>query len=368
MLLTRFAPKGVLEQLWCLPCHEQTCHYHRRTRLACALEVTRRRAFTGVVMGALKISGLEKATGVPRTTIHFYMREGLLPPPQKTGRSFAYYSDRHVDLLREILQLKERGLGLQDIRRALQSHEGALPEEHMDLMVQRDEALKSRILETAARQFAARGYRNTRVADIVTELGIGPLTLYRYFPTKRQLFLEVVNVFADWMVEYVEPQIAADPDFIKRNMRRVAGFLGLRALSPDMLGFVRAEALGEDREIRALVKRMYWQLLEPIAKELDQLGSPAGSSPAPASEFVSYAFIGVLETLMMRMSWDGKYSERDYFQTALGMLVALQALYTGEIDFAAKNAQYADMVDELTRSGPPTPPRAASMETGETRP
>jgi hypothetical protein len=131
---------------------------------------------------------------------------------------------------------------------------------------------------------------------------------------------------------------------------------------------VRAEALGEDREIRALVKRMYWQLLEPIAKELDQLGSPAGSSPAPASEFVSYAFIGVLETLMMRMSWDGKYSERDYFQTALGMLVALQALYTGEIDFAAKNAQYADMVDELTRSGPPTPPCAASMETGEARP
>ena len=100
MLLTRFAPKGVLEQLWCLPCHEQTCHYHRRTRLACALEVTRRRAFTGVVMGALKISGLEKATGVPRTTIHFYMREGLLPPPQKTGRSVGYYSDRHVDLLR----------------------------------------------------------------------------------------------------------------------------------------------------------------------------------------------------------------------------------------------------------------------------
>ncbi len=313
-------------------------------------------------MGALKISGLEKATGVPRTTIHFYVREGLLPPPQKTGRSVAFYSERHVARLREILWLKERGLGLQDIRRALEQDVGAQAEEHVDLVAQRDQALKTRILDTATRQFAARGYQRTRVADIVTELGIGPLTLYRYFPTKRQLFLEVVNVFADWMVEYVEPQIAANPDFVKRNMRRVAGFLGLRALSPDMLAFVRAEALGEDEEIRALVKRMYWQLLKPISEELDQLRLSNDGPPIIASELVTYALIGVLETLVMRISWDAEYSERDYFSAALGMLLALQALYTGEIDFHARSAEYSDLLDELVRTGPPTPPRASPRE------
>ena len=312
-------------------------------------------------MAALKISGLEKATGVPRTTIHFYMREGLLPPPQKTGRSVAFYGERHVARLREILWLKDRGLGLQDIRRVLEQDVGAQAEEHVDLVAQRDQALKTRILDAATRQFAARGYQRTRIADIVNELGIGPLTLYRYFPTKRQLFLEVVNVFANWMVDYVEPQIAHDPDFVKRNMRRVAGFLGLRALSPDMLAFVRAEALGEDKEIRALVKRMYWRLLKPISEELDEL-RPANDGPAMlASELVTYAFIGVLETLVMRMSWDAEYSERDYFRTALGMLLALQALYTGEIDFQSKNAQYSDLLDELVRTGPPTPPRASPV-------
>ena len=313
-------------------------------------------------MGALKISGLEKATGVPRTTIHFYMREGLLPPPQKAGRSVAFYSERHVARLREILWLKERGLGLQDIRRALEHDVGAQAEEHVDLVAQRDQALKKRILDAATRQFAARGYQHTRVADIVTELGIGPLTLYRYFPTKRQLFLEVVNVFADWMVGYVEPQIAADPDFVKRNMRRAAGFLGLRALSPDMLAFVRAGALGEDEEIRALVKRMYWQLLKPISEELDQLRPPNDGPPMIASELVTYAFIGVLETLVMRISWDAEYSERDYFSAALGMLLALQALFTGEIDLPVRSAEYSDLLDELVRTGPPTPPRASPSQ------
>lgn len=55
----------------------------------------------------MRIKGLEEKSGVPRTSIHFYLRQGLLHPPYKTGRTMAYYDDSHVQRLKEISRLKQ---------------------------------------------------------------------------------------------------------------------------------------------------------------------------------------------------------------------------------------------------------------------
>lgn len=56
-------------------------------------------------------------TGVSRETVRFYISEGLLPPPVKSARNMAWYSDRHVDLLRLISRLQnEQFLPLRAIR------------------------------------------------------------------------------------------------------------------------------------------------------------------------------------------------------------------------------------------------------------
>jgi DNA-binding transcriptional MerR regulator len=52
----------------------------------------------------MKISELVKDTGVPRETIHFYIREGLLRKPRKTSRNTAAYTKTHRD---QILLIKE---------------------------------------------------------------------------------------------------------------------------------------------------------------------------------------------------------------------------------------------------------------------
>ena len=55
----------------------------------------------------MRIKELVKKSGVPRTTIHFYLRHGLLPPPHKTGRTMAYYDDYHLHRLQTIEKLKK---------------------------------------------------------------------------------------------------------------------------------------------------------------------------------------------------------------------------------------------------------------------
>jgi AcrR family transcriptional regulator len=52
---------------------------------------------------------------------------------------------------------------------------------------------KAQILETAARVFATYGFANTQVQTIANHIGVGNGTVYRYFPTKDQLFLAAVE-------------------------------------------------------------------------------------------------------------------------------------------------------------------------------
>lgn len=45
----------------------------------------------------LRISEVAKLAGVSIPTIKYYLKEGLLPPPVKTGRTMAYYDPSTVD-------------------------------------------------------------------------------------------------------------------------------------------------------------------------------------------------------------------------------------------------------------------------------
>jgi DNA-binding transcriptional MerR regulator len=55
----------------------------------------------------MKISELVKITGVSKETIHYYIREGVLRKPRKTGKNTADYNETHVDQIRTIKALRE---------------------------------------------------------------------------------------------------------------------------------------------------------------------------------------------------------------------------------------------------------------------
>jgi DNA-binding transcriptional MerR regulator len=57
----------------------------------------------------MRMSALSQATGVPVATVKFYLREGLLPPGERTGVNQAEYSDVHVRRLRLVRALVEVG-------------------------------------------------------------------------------------------------------------------------------------------------------------------------------------------------------------------------------------------------------------------
>jgi DNA-binding transcriptional MerR regulator len=72
--------------------------------------------------GDYSIQELSDQTGLPRRTIHFYIQQGLLPPPHGAGLG-ARYSETHLLRLRLIPLLRQRGLRLDEIRQQLQAME-----------------------------------------------------------------------------------------------------------------------------------------------------------------------------------------------------------------------------------------------------
>jgi DNA-binding transcriptional MerR regulator len=67
----------------------------------------------------MRISELSRRSGVARETIHFYLREGLLPKPKKGGQTIAFYGEEHVERLALIRRMREKYLPLSVIRRLL---------------------------------------------------------------------------------------------------------------------------------------------------------------------------------------------------------------------------------------------------------
>lgn len=78
----------------------------------------------------MKMRELEQRTGVGRETIRYYLKEGLLPEPERPKPNVAHYSDAHVRAIVAIKKLQaDRFLPLAAIKRALNGDISGLPPE-----------------------------------------------------------------------------------------------------------------------------------------------------------------------------------------------------------------------------------------------
>jgi DNA-binding transcriptional MerR regulator len=56
----------------------------------------------------VKIGELVQRTQVSKETVHYYIREGLLPKPRKLGRNVAEYDDHYIERIRLIKELQDQ--------------------------------------------------------------------------------------------------------------------------------------------------------------------------------------------------------------------------------------------------------------------
>ncbi|MBN1652543.1 MAG: MerR family transcriptional regulator [Deltaproteobacteria bacterium] len=117
------------------------------------------------------IDELSAKTGVPSRTIRFYQAKGALQPPIKKGR-VAYYGEEHVERLKVVATLQDRGLNLRAIcdlanqinNRNLSVYEWLGLEERIQASWAEDEP---KIMnESEIQEFAGSHFRPGLIADL----------------------------------------------------------------------------------------------------------------------------------------------------------------------------------------------------------
>jgi len=300
---------------------------------------------------------LEQATGVSSTTIHFYLRIGLLPRPQKTSHSRSLYTEEHLTILRKIIELKQAGLSLAEIENEVEGMVSRASRSKIDLVGRERERIRNRILTVATREFTAKGYNRTHITDIIRKVRITPSLLYGYFSSKRVLLLECVRVLMSWSLKYVDLKQATTSDPGQRVLWLIFGHGNVFKLGSAALSLARVEGTQSDKELHKPLQRLFDNVIEHYAMELRGMPGKRGRrSSVISEELLAHSLFGAHEQTMFRQQVDKKYSRRDVFMTHLWLFLAVQAAWNGEVDIDSRLKQYEGLVEELAGQMPPMPP------------
>ena len=117
---------------------------------------------------------------------------------------------------------------------------------------------REEILDAAVQQFALHGYADTDMQEVADSVQIGKGTIYRYFPSKRELFLATTDQIMRKMRKDIDLQIAEIVDPLDRVRRGIRAFLGFFDNQPAFVELlVQERAYFKDRK-----KPTYYEHLE----------------------------------------------------------------------------------------------------------
>src|SRR5262245_33516139 len=115
-----------------------------------------------------------------------------------------------------------------------------------------DEARQSQrreqILDAAALLFARHGYPKTDVDSVADKLGVGKGTVYRYFPTKSELFLAAVDRGLQRLNNRIGDEVADIADPVDRIVAAIHAYVSYFDEHPELVElFIQERAEFKDR-------------------------------------------------------------------------------------------------------------------------
>jgi AcrR family transcriptional regulator len=106
------------------------------------------------------------------------------------------------------------------------------------------EQRREQILACSIEVLARTNYQKARVADIAELVGISEAAIYKYFPTKKQLFLAVLEYMSDSLIARLGAVVETATDALQALGRAAAAFADPDVNPPDHVR-IRSKAIAE---------------------------------------------------------------------------------------------------------------------------
>jgi AcrR family transcriptional regulator len=264
-----------------------------------------------------RMSDLERITGLKRRTIHYYLQEGLLSPPKRTGKTMAYYGTKHVEELMRIAELRKRGYSIALIREEMEAGR-PVPKRSGDNTGTKSDR-KRQLITEAVNVFARKGYNQTKISDITSAVGVGQSTFYIYFPSKKALFIECMDQVFDAMFKDVWEEIKNEKNPIQRLRKRYEVVMKSHPQFIDMLQVLRM-AVEDDPRLDTKRREIYASVYDTVKHDIKGAVETGLIHPKPSErdiELMSHIFVGFLETANFILTMYPHYSEDELIDALL---------------------------------------------------
>lgn len=187
---------------------------------------------------------------------------------------------------------------------------------------------RQRILRAAREQVTRGGFRAAQIAAVATAAGLSTGSIYRYFPSKAQLFVEVLAEAVRHEVDILEALIAAEGGASLRLRLAVESF-ARRAFEGPFLAyaFIAEPAEPEVDAERLRARRAFGEVFKTVLRQ----GVASGEFPAQDIDVTAACIVGAFtEALIGPVGLArGATTDRDHIISSISGFCLRAACGTG---------------------------------------
>lgn len=193
-------------------------------------------------------------------------------------------------------------------------------EEMHTTMTDETKSTKQRILDAALNIFSNKGYYGTPVDEIVEEAQTSKGSMYFHFPNKEQLFLALVDQFANVLERNVTEAIADSSKGMERVKIAIENVLDTfgKYRRPAKILLVQAVGLGSvfDKK-RMEVTDRFAELIQTYLNEAIEVGDIESVD----TEVIAHAWMGAIYNVVIKWVYTGEPSPERIMNELVPMLL-----------------------------------------------
>ena len=170
----------------------------------------------------------------------------------------------------------------------------------------RGQETKRRILEAAETVFLEHGYQGASVSRITDRAGVGQGTFYLYYPTKHEVFVELVDDLNRRVRQAMSLGAQRGADRFESEREGFREFFRFTAQHPAIFRIVRESEFVAPEAMR----RHYTRIVEGYSSGLETAIAAGEIDPEVDPSVAAWALMGIGEMIGMRwILWEGSDGE-----------------------------------------------------------